>query len=174
MFNKSFIFSVFMLTIVALGLASFTSCTDQGNTPSIEIRAQVLNKGIMCPVCPGESIDQSQHPLSIQMRAMVNNKLESGWNDSDIKQFFVERYGYSVLLDPPRHGLHLIIWVVPPMVLLLMALAVYWKLRRMYLNKGKVYASEQEWVGMNEDLEIYFSRIENMIETKQESSEEES
>ena len=36
-----------------------------------ETIAQGIDKMLMCPVCPSETIDQSQVPLAGQMRAMV-------------------------------------------------------------------------------------------------------
>ena len=68
----------------------------------------------MCPVCPGESIDQSQNALAEQMRGIVAEKLEQGWSESEIKSFFVERYGDSVLLEPRKSGFSLIAWLLPP------------------------------------------------------------
>ena len=66
----------------------------------MEQRSQALNKTIMCPVCPGESIDQSQVVLAVQMRGIVAEKLAAGWSDEQVREFFVERYGPSVLLEP--------------------------------------------------------------------------
>ena len=68
----------------------------------------------MCPLCPGETIDQSQNPLSVQMRSVVTEKIAAGWTDNQIREFFVERYGPSVLLEPPAEGFGLAAWIVPP------------------------------------------------------------
>lgn len=85
----------------------------------------------MCPVCPGESIDQSQNPLAGQMRKIVAEKLEKGHTPEDIKLFFVERYGNSILLSPPRHGIGLAAWVIPPIVLLVAVAAAFLALHSM-------------------------------------------
>ncbi len=90
----------------------------------------------MCPVCPGESIDQSQHPLAVKMRALVREKLEEGWTDAQIGQFFVERYGPSVLLEPPMRGASLLAWLVPPAGLALAAGLAYSALRAMRRRPG--------------------------------------
>lgn len=79
-----------------------------------EMRMQQLNKAIMCPVCPGESIDQSQNQLSAQMRAIVSEQVREGRSDDQIKAFFVERYSQSVLLEPPQKGFSLLVWLLPP------------------------------------------------------------
>ena len=97
-------------------LASLTiGCASQSDVPIREQRAQGINREIMCPVCPGESIDESQHVLAGQMRAIVDEKLAEGWSDEEITGFFVERYGPSVLLEPERRGFTLLVWIIPPL-----------------------------------------------------------
>ena len=80
----------------------------------MEQRSQALNTTIMCPVCPGESIDQSQVALAVQMRGIVAEKLAAGWSDEQVREFFVERYGPSVLLEPQTEGISLAVWLAPP------------------------------------------------------------
>jgi cytochrome c-type biogenesis protein CcmH/NrfF len=111
------------------------ACTSNAlsDVPELEQRAYSLNQAIMCPVCPGESIDQSQNALAVQMRAIVIDKLTAGWSGQQIKDFFVERYGPSVLLEPPTEGISLAAWVVPPAVILgaviALLLALWWMRR---------------------------------------------
>ena len=88
-------------------------------------RAADLNKTIMCPVCPSETIDQSQNILAIQMRSIVEEKVERGWSDEQIKNFFIERYGASVVSTPPKSGVDLIAWIVPPAVLVVTIIGLY-------------------------------------------------
>jgi len=123
-----------------------------------------LNKTIMCPICPGESIDQAQNRLSIQMRAMVRERISDGWTDDQIKDFFVAGYGPSVLLSPPTDGINLAAWVVPPVVLaiavalLLMALRFMWRspVARPEGPSGSVRVSADE-------RSYYFRRIEEAL-----------
>ena len=125
----------------------------------------------MCPVCPGESIDQSQHPLSVQMRAIVADKLDQGWTEDMIKSLFVESYGPRVLLEPPRQGFDVIVWLVPPAALALAALVLYAALRFMRdgrgLGKDSVAARLSE-----EDRERYLSRVEVLAYEEMEGSGE--
>ena len=129
--------------------------------PPLERRAQEIGKGVMCPVCPGESIDQSQNKLSAQMRAIVVEKLEQGWTEEQIQAFFVERYGPSVLLEPPNEGFNLIVWLVPPVGLALALAAVYLVLRtrlraQTLADEGN---EEADWLS-EEERAKYFSRID--------------
>ena len=40
-------------------------------------------------------------------------------NETQIKNYFVDAYGPSVLLEPPTSGVNIWVWLVPPMVMLL-------------------------------------------------------
>ncbi len=100
--------------LVATFFAFALGCGAAQEVPPLEQRAQQVNGSVMCPVCPGESIDQSQHPLAVQMRGIVAEKLAQGWSESQIRRFFSERYGPSVLLEPPRDGANLVVWLAPP------------------------------------------------------------
>ena len=147
---------------LAIALATLaTACARSEEVPPLERRAQGINKGIMCPVCPGESIDQSQHPLSVQMRAIVAEKIQLGWTEEQIDSFFVERYGPSVLLEPPRTGANILVWLVPPMGLALAGGLLYWVLRTMRRSQLR----EGEGVLANvrlseEERASYFRRVE--------------
>ena len=118
-----------LIAATAFGQACVTTTTP--NVPDEERRASALNKAIMCPVCPGESIDQSQNPLAVQMRAIVDEKLAEGWSEQQIKDFFVERYGPSVLLEPPSEGFGITAWIVPPLAFALALASLYLTLRWM-------------------------------------------
>ena len=118
-------FTLFLAAIMSFTLA----CASDEELPALEARAQEINKTVMCPVCPGESIDQSQHPRAKAMRGVVDEKLAEGSTNDEIREFFVERYGPSVLLEPPREGLSWLVWVVPPAGILAAVVALYFVLR---------------------------------------------
>ena len=61
------------ITFSVLGFA----CTDRQELSLIEQRTQDINRLLMCPICPGESIDQSQNNLAKQMRGIVKEQVES-------------------------------------------------------------------------------------------------
>ena len=122
----------------------------------------------MCPLCPGESIDQSQNPLSAQMRAIVAEKLAEGWSDDQIREFFVERYGQSVLLEPPREGFGLTAWIVPPAAFALALAALLMALRRMSSSRaadGGDDAEDGAADGGGASQAGYLARLRNALET---------
>ena len=53
------------------------------------------------------------------MKSVIRVKINEGWTDQQILDYFVERYGSSVLLEPQTEGVSLLAWVVPPVAVLL-------------------------------------------------------
>ena len=130
------------------------------DVPNVERRAAKLGKVIMCPVCPGESISQSQNPLAVQMRAIVREKLEDGWSDRQIQDFLVERYGPSVLLEPPAEGFGLAAWIVPPVAFALAIAALLLTLKWMRMSAE---ASADSGADEQTERRAYVSRIEEAL-----------
>jgi len=161
--NSKTILTVALAALAILALAC-TSNTDD-DIPEIERKTHSLNKAIMCPVCPGESIDQSQNPLAVSMRSIVAEKLTDGWTGDQIKDFFVERYGPSVLLEPPREGISLAAWVLPPMAVVVAIFAVFIGLRWMRRTTAipSAVTSENTVLTLDEQ-ESYFRRIEAALD----------
>lgn len=130
----------------------------QSDVPPIEQRAQALNRSIMCPVCPGESIDQSQVALAVQMRGIVNEKLAEGWSEDQIREFFIERYGPSVLLQPPTEGVSLAVWLLPP-IGVAAAIAVFVLALRHMRRRDTASNGDTD----DADLQPYYTRIEASV-----------
>ena len=108
--------SIPIISLVILGCFSKVDVSQQDR------RIQELNKVLMCPVCPGESLDQSQNPLASNMREIVKQKVKEGLTDDEIKQYFVDRYGVRVLLEPPVRSNTLVLWIVPPISICILAI----------------------------------------------------
>ena len=113
-------------------LALSVSCVEQ--VTNKEVRAQRLDKQLICPVCPGETIDQSNVEVAKQMKDLVRFQLDSGWTDSEILGFFVDRYGQGILAAPPAAGFSLLVWLVPvvifPMGLVSLILFIHFNRRK--------------------------------------------
>ena len=106
-----FIILSLLVAIAVLLLA--LGCTAQQQTQSLDGQAQEIYRSLMCPICPGQTINQSSSELSAQMRSLVLEKLEQGETRDEIMQFFLERYGEIVLAAPVKSGFNLIVWLTP-------------------------------------------------------------
>ena len=106
------------LAIVAgvVGFGSVASAQSGADGSAYEeAEAQAIDRMLMCPVCPAQTIDQTEVPLAKQMRAQVRELLSEGKTRKEVLAWFSapERYGPGVLAEPPRSGFYLIAWIVP-------------------------------------------------------------
>ena len=149
------------LAVVLVSVLLLAACASSEEVPPLERRAQEINKSLMCPVCPGESIDQSQHPLAVLMRGIVAEKVGQGWSNGQIKEYIVEGYGARVLLEPPRRGSSLIVWLVPPMGLAVAGVALFLALRVMLRSRDDAGDEAGDAARLSEEERAaYFRRIE--------------
>ena len=86
--------------------------------PALEARARAISKDLRCPVCQGESIDDSSAPISRDLRLVVRERLVAGDSNDEVIDFVVDRYGEFVLFNPRPQGANLILWLAGPGLLL--------------------------------------------------------
>ena len=156
-------FLILFIVSIHAGFLLMACSGAQSDVPPIEQRAQALNRSIMCPVCPGESIDQSQVALAVQMRDIVNEKLAEGWTDEQVREFFVERYGPSVLLEPPTEGVSLLAWLVPPIGVVAAVVAFIAVVRHMRQRPEESHIDDGNDEMPDDELQPYYERIEASV-----------
>src|SRR5215475_12747128 len=86
--------------------------------PAKEARARQLSQELRCMVCQNQSIDDSEAPLARDLRLLVRERIAAGDSDAEVVDFLVARYGEFVLLKPRFEPQTLLLWLVPPLVLL--------------------------------------------------------
>ncbi|MBR1158820.1 cytochrome c-type biogenesis protein [Bradyrhizobium elkanii] len=97
--------------------------------PAKEARARELSKELRCMVCQNQSIDDSEAPLARDLRLLVRERISAGDSDRQVIDFLVARYGEFVLLKPRLNEHTLLLWLTPPLALLLGGFAL-WRLGR--------------------------------------------
>lgn len=122
--NSRFLRSVFvvLLTVGALGMALSAGPARAQEfvdlPPELDARAADLYDDIMCPVCNGQTISQSNSANASTMRQMVRQRLLAGDTDEEILSFMSEAFGDDILASPPTSGFGLAVWVIPPAAIL--------------------------------------------------------
>ncbi|GLS87837.1 cytochrome c biogenesis protein [Cypionkella aquatica] len=86
--------------------------------PGLEARARAISQNLRCPVCQGEDIDDSNAPISRDLRLAVRARLVAGDSDAQVVDYVVARYGEFVLFKPRVDGSSLILWLAGPAMLL--------------------------------------------------------
>lgn len=79
----------------------------------VDDEARRIAQGLQCPVCQGLSVADSPAELATQMRGVIREKLQAGASHEEILNYFVDRYGESVLLAPPLSGFTALAWIAP-------------------------------------------------------------
>jgi cytochrome c-type biogenesis protein CcmH len=86
--------------------------------PALEARAREISRDIRCPVCQGETIDDSNAPISRDLRLIIRERIVAGDSDAEVVDYIVARYGEGVLFKPPAEGVNLVLWLAGPALLL--------------------------------------------------------
>jgi cytochrome c-type biogenesis protein CcmH len=115
---------------VGLGPAHAVQPDEIMTDPVKEARARDLSRELRCMVCQNQSIDDSEAPLARDLRLLVRERIAAGDSDSQVLDFLVARYGEFVLLKPRFEQQTLLLWLVPPLVLLGGGLALWMNSRR--------------------------------------------
>ena len=80
---------------------------------ALEAQTRAVALTLRCPVCQGESIEDSPSDLARQMRAVVRERLRSGETPDQVKACFASKYGEWILLEPTMTGLNILLYVIP-------------------------------------------------------------
>ena len=83
-----------------------------------------ISRKLQCPVCEGQTVADSTSKLAVQMRAIIEEKVQAGESEEQIIDFFVARYGESIVTEPPKSGFSLALWWMPVVVVVLGAVVV--------------------------------------------------
>lgn len=87
-----------------------------------------LTKTLRCVTCPNQSIADSTAPVAVSMRKEVLKQLSEQKSKGEIKAFFIEHYGESVVYEPPMGAQTVVLWFAP-LVVVLIGLVAWLKLR---------------------------------------------
>ena len=96
-----------MLIIVAMVLGMVAS-------PSLGAPSETaIAKQLRCVTC-GTTLDVSNAPSSVQMKARIAREIAAGMSEQQIIDGFVRDYGRTVLSSPPKSGMDLwLAWALP-------------------------------------------------------------
>ena len=72
-----------------------------------------LEDEVMCPTCEGQTLDQSNAPAALRVKALIRERIRAGDTKSEIRARLVDEFGERILAAPPRRGFNLLAWVLP-------------------------------------------------------------
>jgi cytochrome c-type biogenesis protein CcmH len=81
--------------------------------PAKEAEAKALMETLRCLVCQGQSIADSDADMAGDMRSLVRQRIATGDNATQVRDWLVARYGDYVTYDPPMSAVTLPLWLTP-------------------------------------------------------------
>jgi cytochrome c-type biogenesis protein CcmH len=166
-FRLSTAVAVVATALVLFSFAAPIHAQDYVELPdALEARAQHLYLNTMCPQCAGQTIQQSHAPIAVTMRGIVRERLLAGKTDEEITTFLVDAYGDSVLASPPKSGFSTIVWIVPPLAILLGGLVVYVAVRSMRRTPSVATTSSPAQGTSTKNLAHYLDLVNEEMETR--------
>lgn len=121
------LFLAALAVLAGAAVAQAQDATPPG--PVTDDQVNAVAKQLYCPVCENVPLDVCPTLACAQWRATIREKLEAGWSVQQILDYFAAQYGERVLARPPARGLGLLIWVLPPVVVLA-GVVVVWQFLR--------------------------------------------
>jgi cytochrome c-type biogenesis protein CcmH len=150
------------LALLSAGSVSSALAAGPGQSPPYdESEAYAIDRMLMCPICAGQTIDQSQSALAGQMRLLVREMLAQGATRQEVLGFFADRYGQKVLAAPPKSGFNLLAWVLPAVGVVAALLAGMVVIRAMTsTSRGGEVPTEPP---LEEGLEPYLEAVDRSL-----------
>jgi len=115
-----------LMVLIAAAPAQALPAPDTLSNPVEEARARNLQKELRCLVCQGESLDESNASLAVDLRRLIRARIRAGDSDEAIKNFLVSRYGDFILMQPPFETHTYALWLAPFAVLIAGAGVALW------------------------------------------------
>ncbi len=98
---------------VAATFLLFTFAQAQTPPPDTDDAVRVVAKKLNCPTCSGRNLADCPTETCLQWKAEIKAQLDQGKNPSEVLQYFEDRFGTTVLQEPPKSGNTLALWAVP-------------------------------------------------------------
>lgn len=120
-----------MALLCCLPTLSFAGeAKDLADDPVLEKRMILLAEKVRCLVCQSEAVASSHSDWSNDVRQIMRDKMKAGASDQEILDLLVERFGKSVLFDPPVDKETMPLWLAPFILMLLGGMVLLYQLRK--------------------------------------------
>ena len=103
-----------LLTVVAAALVIGAGGSDDRTDAE---RVDAITGEVRCPTCQGLSAAESSAPAARAVRTFVEEQVEAGRSDDEIKAALAARFGKDILLRPEAGGVSGLVWALPVIVL---------------------------------------------------------
>ena len=104
---------------------------------SLDVNAQSTNdelvnkisKNIRCLICQGQSIYDSQSDFAESMKILINNKLDEGYNETEIYEFLKNQFGEWITYEPEFNKNTFFLWLLPIFIFVIGGWIIFKKIK---------------------------------------------
>lgn len=138
------------LCVVIVSSLALVAAMVADDPPATEAeRAYEIKETMLCPVCDGQNVLESNAPVASAIRAQVDQLVSEGRSDAEIRAWMARQYGKDVNATPPRTGIASLVWVIPVFVAIASAALMISVFRKWRAGRGAEVSDD--------DLEIVAS-----------------
>ncbi len=119
---------VMLLALMTVGLAG-----------DVERDARELETRLIAPCCFSQQVSLHQSEAAAEVRRDIRRRLSAGQSREQILDAYAAQYGKRILVEPPAEGFDAILYVLPPLGLILTAALTIVLVRR-FAARGQVAA----------------------------------
>lgn len=123
---------------------------------SADDRVDEIAKGLMCQCGCGKLLDVCEMETAQQMKDLIAQKLDEGWDKDRIINYLITQYGEKVLAAPTKKGFNLTAWLTPFAVIIAGA-SVIWLLVAEWVKRRRLSAEVETRTVVVEELEKKYS-----------------
>lgn len=132
-----------LLMLMTVGALAAGIELRQFDDPVTEKRYRDLTASMRCPLCENQAIDDSDAPISGDMRERVYILLQDGQSDIEIVDHMVQRFGEYILYNPRLENRTYLLWGLPIALVLLGTLVVVMMVRARRNASAKALSVEE-------------------------------
>ena len=93
---------------------------------NLDYKIKKLTLELRCMTCQNQSVYDSESDFAKDIKNIVEEKINEGLNEKEIKLFLTERYGEYILFKPYFNIKNVLLWLFP-FILLLFSLVFFIK-----------------------------------------------
>jgi len=160
--NPNNAYNKFILHTLLITFFIIAAVLDASAAKSIDDQVKEIAYLLMCPVCQGQSVGESNSNLAHDMRDIIRKQLDEGKSKEEILAYFVNSYGESILASPPPKGINWLLWLLPGVAIVFGGLGII-----LFLYKSQSNKNDDKHTSENTRPEVdndYIKRIEEELE----------
>lgn len=152
------------MVLLLVGAVTVVHAGERSEDPS-EARVRTIAKELRCAVCQNQSVYDSNSDLAKDMLGVIRDKVRAGEESAQIRDYFFQRYGDYIYLEPTRRGMNWLLWAGPFVGLALGAWALWaafgeWRRRRTASSAPTPAAAAQPSTALHDRIQKELDQVD--------------